>query len=297
MIRPPRLAPGDRVALVAPAGPVPRDELEAGKAILGARYDVVHDERLFARTGFLAGPDEERLAALTGALADPSLRAIFCARGGYGIMRLLPRLDAIALRHAPKLIVGFSDVTALHAFAARADVASVHGPVVTQLSKLPVEDRDALFALLESPEPPPPLTGLRALAPGRAEGRLCGGNLELLSRLVGTNFLPPLDGGVLLLEEIGERPYRLDRALTQLLLAGALHRIRAVVVGDLVQCEQAEMPAPEAVVAERLGALGVPIVAGAPIGHGARNRAVPLGAQVTVDAAAGTVEFHGGAVA
>jgi len=297
MIRPPRLAPGDRVALVAPAGLVPRDELEAGKQILGARYDVVHEERLFARTGFLAGSDEERLAELAGALADPSVRAIFCARGGYGIMRILPRLDPIALRHAPKLIVGFSDVTALHGFAARADVASVHGPVVTQLGKLPVEDRDALFALLESPEPPPSLSGLRALAPGRAEGRLCGGTLELLSRLVGTNFLPPLDGGVLLLEEIGERPYRVDRALTQLLLSGALHRLRAVVVGDFVQCEQAEMPPPEAVVAERLGALGVPIVAGAPIGHGERNRAIPHGTRARLDAAAGTLQFLEPAVA
>lgn len=299
MIRPPRLRPGARVAVVAPAGPVPREPFAAGAAILQTRYELVYDERIFTRTGFLAGDDDARLAELGRALADPAIEAVVCARGGYGLMRLLPRLDAAGFARAPKPLVGFSDVTALHAWAARAGVASLHAPVVTQLGHLGGEDAAALFALLESPAPPPPLTGLRALHGGAAEGRLAGGNLELVSRLVGTPWALDLDGAVLLIEEIGERPYRIDRQLTQLALAGAFDGLRAVVVGDLVGCAEKDGAGPtaEEVIAERFAARGVPVLAGAPVGHGARNRALPLGARVRVDTAAGTVRFADGAVA
>jgi len=283
---------------VAPAGPVPRDAFAAGAAILAGRYSLVHDERIFTRAGYLAGDDDARAAELAAALADPEVEAIFCARGGYGLMRILDRLDAAALARAPKLIVGFSDVTALHAWAARAGVASLHGPVVTQLGRVPAEDAAALFALCESPAPPAPLGGLRALHGGRGEGPLVGGNLEMISRLVGTPYALPLDGAVLFLEDVGERPYRIDRQLTQLRLAGALDRLAGVVLGDFVGCVEKDGTGPdaEAVLAERLGARGIPVLAGAPIGHGERNRALPHGARARVDAAAGTLEFLEGAV-
>ena len=299
MIRPPRLRPGSRVAVVAPAGPVPRDAFAAGAAILGARYTLVHDERIFARSGFLAGDDEARAGELAGALADPAVEAIFCARGGYGLMRILPRFDGAAFARAPKLIVGFSDVTALHAWAAGAGVTSLHAPVVTQLGRVPADDAAALFAACESPTPPPPLTGLRALKHGRAEGRLIGGNLELLSRLVGTPWMPPLDGALLFLEDVGERPYRIDRQLTQLRLSGALDRVAGVVLGDFIGCVEKDGSAPDAatVLAERLAGHGIPVVAGAPIGHGERNRAIPHGGRARLDAAAGTLEFLDAAVA
>lgn len=298
MIRPRRLRPGARVAVVAPAGPVPREAFAAGAAIIGSRYRLVHDERIFARTGYLAGDDDARAAELAGALADATVEAVFCARGGYGLMRILPRLDRAAFARAPKPIVGFSDVTALHAWAQAAGVTSLHAPVVTQLGRLPADDVAALFALLESDAPPPPLAGLRALHGGVGEGRLVGGNLELVSRLVGTPFALDLRDAVLLLEEVGERPYRLDRQLTQLELAGALAGLRAAVVGDLVGCVEKDGSGPgaEEVVGERLGRLGIPVVVGAGVGHGERNRALPLGARVRVDAAAGTVTFHEGAV-
>lgn len=299
MMKPPRLREGSRVAVVAPAGPVPREAFAAGAAILEARYRLVHDERIFARNGYLAGDDDARAAELSRALADPSLEAVFCARGGYGLTRILDRLDAAAFARAPKLVVGFSDVTALHAWAARAGVTSLHAPVVTQLGKVPAEDREALFALCESPSPPPPLGGLRALHAGRAEGRLVGGNLEMLTRLVGTPWALDLAGAVLFIEDIGERPYRIDRQLTHLRLAGALDRLAGVVVGDFVGCTEKDGSGPdaEAVIGERLGGRGVPVVAGAPIGHGERNRALPHGARVRLDAAAGTLEFLDGAVA
>jgi muramoyltetrapeptide carboxypeptidase len=299
MIRPPRLSPGARVAIVAPAGPVPRDKLAAGAEILGERYQLVHDERIFTRTGYLAGSDGERLAELQRALDDPSLAAIFCARGGYGITRVLPGLDGAAFTRAPKPIVGFSDVTALHAWAARLGVASLHAPVLTQLGVVPRADAESLIALLEDPAPPPPLTGLRTLAPGSAGGRLVGGNLEVVSRLVGTPWALALDDTILLLEDVGERPYRIDRALTQLLESGAAARLRGVVVGELLDCVEKDGSGPDAetVIAERFATLGVPVAAGAPIGHGARNRAVPLGARVQLDATAGTLTFADGAVA
>jgi muramoyltetrapeptide carboxypeptidase len=285
--------------VVAPAGPVPREAFAAGAAILGARYTLVHDERIFARTGYLAGEDDARAAELLAALGDPAVEAIFCARGGYGLMRILDRLDGAAFARAPKLLVGFSDVTALHSFATHAGVTSLHAPVVTQLGKLPADDAAAMFALAESPAPPPPLTGLRALHAGRGEGPLVGGNLEMIARLVGTPWALPLAGAVLFIEDVGERPYRIDRQLTQLRLAGALDGLAGVVLGDFVGCVEKDGSGPdaEAVLAERLGARGIPVVAGAPIGHGERNRAVPHGARARVDAGAGTLEFLEGAVA
>jgi muramoyltetrapeptide carboxypeptidase len=296
--RPPRLEPGAAVAVVAPAGPVPPAPFEAGARILGSRYRLVHSPRIFERTGFLAGEDAARAAELQQALDDPNVRAVFVARGGWGILRLLPPLDASGFVRAPKPIVGFSDVTALHAWTARARIVTLHAPVVTQLSSLPDEDVDALFAALESPEPPPPMVGLRTIAPGRASGRLLGGNLEVLTRLLGTPFALPLDGAVLLLEEVGERPYRIDRALTQLRLLADFAGLRGVVVGDLMRCDEPDGSGPTAaeVVAERLGGLGIPVVAGAPVGHDRRNRALPLGVRVTVDADAGRLELHEAAV-
>lgn len=297
MIRPPRISPGARVAIVAPSSSPPRDELEAGAKILGARYRLVHDERIFHKRGFLAGSDEDRRAELQRALDDDDVLAIFAARGGYGLMRILPSLDGSRFARAPKLLVGFSDVTALQSWAAKLGVASVHGPVVTQLGKIAPADVDSLWPLLESPSPPPPIEGLTTIVPGRAEGRLAGGNLEMISRLAGTPWALELDGAILAIEEIGERPYRIDRALTQLILGGALARVRGVVVGGLVDCGKAgDDPSAAAVVAERLSTLGIPVAGDAPIGHGERNRAIPLGARVELDASAGRLEFREGAV-
>jgi muramoyltetrapeptide carboxypeptidase len=292
MIRPERLRPGDHVAVVAPAGPVPRDAFAAGHAILGARYHLVHSERIFDRSGFLAGDDPARLAELQSALDDPSIKAIICARGGYGLMRIVAHLKPPA---TPKLIVGFSDVTVLHAWSAHNQTISIHGPVVTQLGTLATLDVESLFALLESPTAPPP-QDLRTLVPGTAEGPLIGGNLELVTSLQGTPFAPPLDGAILLLEEIGERPYRIDRALTQLSLSGALKNIAGVVIGDLVSCTEKDGSGPtaEEVVLERLAPLRVPILADLPSGHGPRNRALPHGARVCLTT--NTLTFLEGAV-
>jgi len=283
------------VAVVAPAGPPDPDTYRGGLAILAARYTLVHaHEPARARSGstlpYLADTDERRAEQLNAALRDPEVEAIFCARGGYGAMRILDLLDGQALVRRRPPLVGFSDVTVLHAWAARLGVPTVHGPVVTQLPRLPDGEVRSLFALLEGTALPR-LDGLRCVAPGQAEGPLWGGNLTLLSHLCGTRHLPDLTGRILLLEEIGEAPYRLDRMLTQLRLSGALARVAGVVVGDLLDCDAPEVSA-ERVVRDRLSDLGVPFVCGAPVGHGSHNIALPLGEIARLDATAGVLTIE-----
>ena len=301
MIRPPRLAPGDPVRIIAPSGPVPREAFLSGLEVLRGRYDVRHDDGVFAREGYLAGPDERRLAELATALAETDTRAILMARGGYGLLRLLPFLDGAALARRPRPIVGFSDGTALLAFAARAGVASIHGPVVAQLGNLGGDDQRALFERLEMPGPSLLLAGLDGLIPGRVRGPLVGGNLEMFSRLVGTPYLPDVAGAILFFEDLGERPYRIDRLLTHLDLAGLFGAASAVIAGDFSGCREpeptrAESPTAAEVLVDRLGRLPIPVAVGGAFGHGTRNRALPYGTLCELDTVAGTLTALEGAV-
>ena len=300
---PPRLRQGDTIAVPAPSGPVPREGFMAGLALLSSRYKVVYDESLFEREGFLAGSDERRTDELRRYIADPDVRAIICARGGYGVMRILPQLDPEALRRDPKLIVGFSDCTALLGWAgATARVRGVHGPMVVQLGKLPPEDAAWLFRLLEDPKPAGPLpialTRIGDRGGGSVSGRLVGGNLEMVTRLIGTPWQFDLGASVFFMEDVGERPYRIDRMLTQLHLAGQLGGVRAVAAGEFTRCEEPDgsPPSVHEVISERLGAFELPGVAGLLVGHGGRNVAVPMGAKVAVDLARAQLILEEGAV-
>lgn len=301
LIRPPRLQPGDRVQVVAASGPVDEERFRVGLEALEGRYDLRFDETgLFSRTGFLAGDDTHRLEALNTAIADTECKAVFLARGGYGLLRILQRVDREALRSHPKAIVGFSDVTALLASCFQAGVAAIHGPMFYQFAELPPEDKNALFTLLEDPEPGVLLTGLETVVPGAGRGPLVGGNLEVLSRLLGTSFQPDFDGAVLFLEEVGELPYRVDRLLTHFELAGVLSQVAGIVIGDFSDCDEAvdvdEQPTTQQVLVERLERLAVPVVLGGTFGHGERNTALPYGTQVHLDAANGTLVAREGAV-
>jgi muramoyltetrapeptide carboxypeptidase len=300
------LHPGERVGVIAPSGPLPEVRFAAGLARLRGRYDAVHGDGILQKQGFLAGSDERRWGELRWALSDPSLRAIFAGRGGYGLARNTAPLYALPEAEiATRPLLGFSDITFLHAFFARHRRISIHGPVVTQLDELPEDDIAALWALLESPAPPPPVEGLSPIdtrGVSQVYGRLLGGNLEVLSRLCGTALADALSPGepvVLMLEEVSELPYRIDRSLTQMLLSGALRDVRAVVIGDLVKCDPpgGEGPTALEVIAERAAQLQVPVVAGLPLGHGPRNRPLPHGARVTLEPAAGRLVFHDGVVA
>jgi muramoyltetrapeptide carboxypeptidase len=288
---PPKLETGSLVQIVAASSPFARERFDLGLAHVEARYRVRLASNLFSQSGFLAGDDEARLAALNDAIDDDGVRAIVAARGGYGATRLLPKLDVARIRRAGKWLVGFSDVSALHALWARAELCSIHGPMVTSLGEAPEHVRSAWFALLEGQKPPAlhALTNVRA---GRARGRLLGGNLTVLGALVGTPFMPDLRGAILLLEDVSERPYRIDRALTTLLQAGALRGVAGVVLGQFAQCEAgADGTSALSVLSERLATLGVPIVANAPVGHVPDNVPLMLGAEVELDADAGSLHF------
>jgi muramoyltetrapeptide carboxypeptidase len=294
----PRLAAGDPVGVIAPASGFDRASFEAGLAVLSQRYRPEYGVGLFAKERYLAGDDARRLSELMTALAQPRLKALFCVRGGYGATRLLARLPHAAPPGARKPLVGFSDITALHLWLASHGWISIHGPVLTQLGRLPPATHERLFTLLESAAPAAPLSGTETYVSGVAEGRLLGGNLSVLSRVIGTPYMPLLEDTVLLLEDQGERPYRLDRMWTHLQLAGVFGRIKGIVLGSFTQCEEPDALYSSAeVLRELAAATGVPCAAGFPIGHGAANEPVPLGVRVRLDAGAQRLSFLEAAVA
>jgi muramoyltetrapeptide carboxypeptidase len=295
LIRAPRLSNGDRVAVVAPAGPVPLERLDAGLAVLESwGLDVrlmEHARGTDERFGYLAADDAARAADLTQAWCDPDVRAVFCARGGYGVQRMVDLLDWASLAAAgPKVLVGFSDVTALHqAFAARLGLSTIHGPVVSSLGGGDHESREHLRTLLFEPVAGASLTSAPGLplVPGRAEGVLVGGNVALLAAEVGTRNSLRATASIAVLEEVGEEQYRLDRLFTQLLRTGWFDGVRGIVLGDFTDCASPE--AVQDLVMDRLAPLGVPVLWGVAIGHEQRNLAFPFGVPATLDADAGTL--------
>ena len=288
LVRPAPLVPGARVAVVAPSGPVPAEPLEAGLAVLRSWSLDVHvaDHVRGADHAYLAAGDEQRAHDLMTAWLDDGVAAVVCARGGYGAQRIVDRLDWDRLaRSRPKLLVGFSDVTALlQAFAARLGLATVHGPVVTSLGAGDEESREHLRRTLFEPAQAAVLTPepLDVLVPGTAEGVLVGGNVAVLASGAGTARVMPAAGSIAVLEDIGEEPYRLDRLLTQLLRSGWFAGVRSVVVGHLTDCGPEETV--RALLLDRLGGLGVPLASGAPFGHEDRNLALPLGVPAVLEA-------------
>jgi muramoyltetrapeptide carboxypeptidase len=281
---PPHLVPGDLVAVVAPSGPFDAAEVWRGLAWLRGRYRLRGSTGLFARTGYLAGSDARRADELARAMGDPEVRAIVCARGGYGSMRIVDALPWAELARRPKWIVGFSDVTALHACAAAHGVMSVHGPNVSGLGRdVSPWVRYRWLAALEGLEPPA-WEGLRIVRAGSAAGPLVGGNLALVHAMCAAGRVDLPEGAILALEDVTEKPYRLDRMLTALRLGGHTRRLAGVVFGAFSECE----PGKDGVTAERVleewgRSLGVPVVAGAPFGHIARNEAFVLGAEARIE--------------
>jgi muramoyltetrapeptide carboxypeptidase len=310
-IRPPRIERGQTLGVVAPAGPVKAERLHKGLARLGDAFRLKIADSVLAPRGqgvasYLAAADEIRAAEFNAMLRDRDVRAILLARGGYGIQRILPKLDADALRADPKPIVGFSDATALLAWAWAAGVRGIHGPMGVQLGSLPDSDIAALIAMLSEARAP----GVRPwqLAThgrGSYRGPLIAGNLTMFSLTVGTPWPLPLRGSIALIEEVGERPYEIDRYLTQLSLTGALAEVRAMIVGDFTRCVDQAPPSGErdpddaalTTVLERLHSAGTPVAVGAPVGHGDRNEPLPFGGECVLDLDAGTLEITEPAVA
>jgi muramoyltetrapeptide carboxypeptidase len=297
VLRPPALRPGDTVRLVSPSGPTRPDRVARGVALLtgwGLRVEV--GRHAYDRNGFLAGTDADRLTDLNEALRDPTVRAVVCTRGGYGVQRIVDGLDLAAVRADPKPVVGFSDITALQLALWRgARLATVHGPGAAWLDeRTPIASAHALRAALMSTAPvvlqrDPAEETAPVSVPGTAQGILLGGNLCLLTSSVGTVDLPDLDGVVLLLEEVGEPPYKVDRMLTHLRRAGLLRAVAGVALGQFTDCADDWPVSIVDVLAERLGDLGVPVLGGLPVGHGTGQLSVPLGVPAVVDVATGTL--------
>jgi muramoyltetrapeptide carboxypeptidase len=292
---PPALSPGDLVAIAAPGSAFEEAPFRRGaEQIAALGYRVTYREDVFDRAGYLAGDDARRAAELNAWIRDPEVRAILFARGGYGTSRILDRLDLDALARRPKAIAGFSDLTALLAAATqRSGVAAVHGPMVANAGKSREGARDLarLLALLAGVQAPLSHRGLRALRAGRVRAPLTGGNLSLLAHLTGTPFQVETRGRILFVEEVNEPLYRIDRDVRQLLLAGAFRGIAGVALGQFTGLTPAEARTAARLFLEAVGDRAVPVVAGLAAGHGAPNRALPLGVPATLDAAAGTLVF------
>jgi muramoyltetrapeptide carboxypeptidase len=291
--RPERLRAGDRVAVVAPAGPLDAERLELGTKYLkdwGIDVELMpsalaRDERL----PYLAGDDQARAADFRAAWLDPSVKAVFAARGGYGVQRLLQHLDLEELASTAKILAGFSDITALHEAFNALGLVTVHSPGAAGVGQLRVqESHDRMRDLLFEPESIEDFlapVGARTVVAGTAEGRLLGGNLALLAASIGTpTFAKP--AGIVLLEDVGEDGYRVDRMLTQLLRSDWFDQVTGLVIGDFSGDER-DLVAD--VIRERLEPLGLPMVEGVAIGHEDLNLAVPLGLPVRLDASAGTL--------
>ena len=288
-IVPPALEPGARIAIVAPSSPFDRALLLRGVGWLGERYRVEFDWRACEREGFLAGSDQRRLEELDRALERDDLAAIVAARGGYGLTRVVHRAHFAALRRAPKWLVGFSDVTALHLEALTQRVASIHAENAAGLGRGDARARGEWIRVLENPRETRTVRGLGCLRGGAARGVLAGGNLTLLFTQAAAGRLRLPDGAVLVIEDVTEAAYRVDRMLTALLVAGALDRVGAVVVGDFSECPPSRGVSVEQVLAERLSELRVPVLTGLGFGHGERNLPLVFGAPASVDGAAGTL--------
>ena len=308
-VKPPRLRPGDVVGLMEPAGFTDDQfDLDVVKETIVAMGLKPRPARhLLERHGYLAGKDEDRAADLNAMFADREVKAVFAVRGGWGCARILPYLDFTTIRANPKLLIGFSDITALHmAFAARAGFTTIHGP--NAASSWPRFSWDAFRAiafegatpLLTNPQAKEdrlvPLGGrIRTFGSGRASGRLLGGNLTVLTALMGTGWLPDFTGAILFLEDVDEAPYRIDRMLTQLSLAGVLRKLAGLVFG---QCTSCGATGPSyggftlsQVLEQHLRPLGIPAFQGAAIGHVANQFSLPLGVRAEIDADAGSIRL------
>ncbi len=314
MIKPARLRAGDTVGLIEPAGfttdSFSLEEIVAGIRAMGLVPKVA--SHVMERSGYLAGSDADRAADVNAMFADKDVRAIFAIRGGWGCARILPLLDFDLIRANPKLLTGFSDITALHmAIAAKAGFPTIHGPNASSswgkfswdsFRAVAFDGATPTFANPTAVEDRlvPRVGSIRTIGKGRAQGKLYGGNLTVLTALVGTPYLPSFDGAILFLEDTNEAEYRIDRMLTQLSLAGILKRLSGVVFGQCTDCVARDVSyggfTLSEVLVQHLKPLGVPVFQGAQFGHVANQFSLPQGVRAEVDADAGTIRMLEAAV-
>jgi muramoyltetrapeptide carboxypeptidase len=288
-----RLGAEETIGVVATGFAVRRAAARAGIARLrAAGHRVVEGAHLFDRHGCFAGADRDRARDLNRMLRDPRVRCVWFARGGYGTARILAQVDWDALARDPKLLIGYSDLTALFARPSSEGIAPcVYGPVVAELGDAAAYDARSLARALQGEEHEIRFPAARVIAPGVARGPLLGGNLTVLVHLLGTPWAPRLDGAILLLEDAGEELYRLDRLLAHLTASGALDRVAGVVLGRFVVPKRKRAFPPDRTFAETIadafGSLGVPVVSHLPFGHVPGKHALPLGVGAELNTRAG----------
>jgi muramoyltetrapeptide carboxypeptidase len=302
LLRPGRLNFGDTIGIIAPASapPDPNAVDRAAGALEKFGFKPKLGKNVRARLGFLAGSDRERAADVMQMFADKKVKAIICLRGGYGTSRILDRLDYAVIRRNPKILSGYSDITSLHfALAKKVNLISIHAPMLNgELAdpKVPNFTRNAFFRTVMEAIPAGSICAgykektISILRGGVAEGRLIGGNLSMICASLGTPFIPSFKGKILFFEDISEKPYRLDRMLTQMVNAGIFSQVAGVAVGVNSQCDENNAnktgeyrQSAADVVKERLGALRVPVVTGLPFGHVDLNATIPVGTKARLD--------------
>jgi muramoyltetrapeptide carboxypeptidase len=306
LLKPKALERGDMIGVVVPAGPVDRERIARALELVrkrGFRTKTYGD--IYRGTGYLAGDDATRAEELMAAFADPETAAVWCARGGYGVVRLLERLDFEVIRANPKVFVGFSDITALHlAFQQRAGLITFHGPNLQdgfgKPDDMPAANESALWKALMADDRMTTSNGgytyelagevagdLRTIANGVATGRIAGGNLAVIGGLMGTPFEIETVGRILFLEDVSERVYRIDRYLAQLSLAGKLQSAAGILLGTFSYDDDEPADTQAAVAAlidEYCAGLKIPVLAGFPAGHTRYNLTLPMGALAEIDA-------------
>jgi len=297
-IHPPCLQKGDTIGLAAPAGPIREDVFRQGLQLLrDNRIRVKYADDICRKDSYLAGSDQRRLEELHQLWDDDEVKAIVAVRGGYGCARLLTRLDFDLIRRKPKILVGFSDLTILlNAIHRQTGLVTFHGPMLSTLAR---DGSPAMTEMLNQlsvhAQEQVRIKGLEILRPGQGCGRLIGGNLACLAQLLATPFEPEWQGAILLIEDINESAYRVDRLLTQLSLSGRLDSLAGIILGEFLDSSLYRVPDLELIWQRTLDLTGeqIPVWANFPAGHGPRNIVLPIGRPVVMDSGRGVLELAG----
>lgn len=292
-VKPPRLVADDTIGVVAPAGSFEKEKFLRGVAVLESMgFGVAFDDELFVKSGYLAGSDNHRADRVNRLFADQTVKAIICARGGFGAMRTLALIDYEAVRSNPKIFIGYSDISALlSGLYQRCGLVTFHGPMISTLADTDQQTKDALLTVLTSNTKLKlkPQKG-RVVRPGVASGPVVGGNLTTLCHLVGTPYEPELKGRILLLEDQGEAAYRIDRMLSQMKLAGCFEALAGLILGSFEDC--GDMAEIGRIAEEIFDGDDIPVLAGFDCGHGKVNITIPLGLEATLDTDRQELTFH-----
>lgn len=293
ILAPEKLKPGDTIGIAAPASPFDSKQFSRGiDALESMGFNVYIPEGIFSRNGYLAGTDGQRASILNNLFSRKDIKAVLCARGGFGSLKILPLLDYENISDNPKIFLGYSDVTSvLSALFKKCRLISFHGPMVAELGSASQRTRDAMFSALTSRSDfeISPKKGA-SLKPGKGSGILVGGNLSTLCHLTGTSYFPDVKGGILFIEERGEATYRIDRMLTHMNMAGCFNGISGLLLGSFTDC--GPVKGINKIVTGMFEKIDIPILAGFEAGHGKENITIPFGLKAILDADSKLLSFR-----